>query len=140
MADLSRYLKAQELDYETALSEMKAGYKTSHWMWYIFPQIIGLAQSRTSIYYSVQNLDEAREYMADPVLGAHMNEICDVLLSLESSDATHIFGTPDDRKLCSCMTLFREACPENDRFSRVLDKFFAGEADRRTIELIGWRG
>ena len=139
MADLSRYLIAQEQDYETALKEIRAGYKRSHWMWYIFPQIIGLGQSRTSIYYSLQNLEDARAYLADPVLGSRMNEICDALRGLESSDASYIFGSPDDMKLKSSMTMFREACPENDRFQKVLDKFFEGECDRRTIELISWR-
>lgn len=140
MADLTKYLKAQEQDYDIALKEIKAGYKRSHWMWYIFPQIIGLGESRTSIYYSIQNLEEAKEYMDDPVLGAHMNEICDALLALETSDAHYVFGSPDDMKLKSSMTLFKEACPENERFQRVLDKFFGGEADRRTIELISWKG
>ncbi len=140
MGDLSRFLKAQEQDYDVALKEMQEGYKRSHWMWYIFPQIIGLGQSRTSTYYSIQNIEEAREYMADEVLGTHMNEICDALLALETSDAGYVFGNPDDMKLRSSMTLFREACPDNDRFQRVLDKFFEGEADRRTIELIAWRG
>lgn len=137
--DLSRYLKAQAQDFDVALKEVKEGYKRSHWMWYVFPQIIGLGQSRTSIYYSIKNLDEAKAYMADPVLGKNMNDICMALISLETSDPSYVFGSPDDMKLKSCMTLFREACPENDLFQLVLDKFFGGDADRRTIEIISWK-
>lgn len=137
--DLSRFIKAQEQDFQIALEEVRNGRKTSHWMWYVFPQIIGLGQSRTSIFYSIHELDEAKAYMADPILGAHMNEICEVLMEIPNNDATYIFGTPDDLKLKSSMTLFRAACPENGIFEKVLDKFFAGEGDRRTIELISWR-
>lgn len=137
--DLSRFVKAQAQDFDVALEEIKAGYKKSHWMGYVFPQIVGLGQSRTSIYYSIQNLDEAKAYMEDELLGGHMNAILDALLSIESCDATYVFGTPDDLKLKSSMTLFMEAVPENERFQKVLDKFFAGESDARTIELISWR-
>jgi len=137
--DLSRYLKAQEQDFEVALKELKEGYKRSHWMWDIFPQIIGLGQSKTSIYYSIKNLDEARAYMEEPTLSAHMLAVCEALLGLETNDATYIFGTPDDMKLQSSMTLFKEACPEIDLFQKVLDKYFGGASDRRTIEIISWK-
>ena len=137
--DLNRFKKAQEADYEKALAEIRSGKKVSHWMWFIFPQIIGLGQSRMSIYYSLKNLDEAKEYMKDPVLSARMNEVCTALLELDCEDATEIFGTPDDYKLRSSMTIFKTACPDNAVFQMVLDKFFEGKEDRRTIELIGWR-
>ncbi len=137
--DINRYIRAQQEDYETALKEIKAGYKKSHWMWFMFPQIIGLGQSRTSIFYSIKNKDEAVEYMNNEILGSRMNEVCDALLSLEENDATVIFGTPDDMKLRSSMTLFAECCPENERFQKVLDKYFDGEKDPRTIEIIAWR-
>ena len=137
--NLQKFIDAQAKDFETALREVKAGCKTSHWMWFIFPQIIGLAQSRTSIFYSIQNLEEASLYMADETLSAHMNEICNALLELDGNDAHKIFGYPDDMKLHSCMTLFAQACPDNDIFKKVIDKYFEGEEDRRTIELIGWK-
>lgn len=137
--DLSRYKKAQDQDYEVALKEMKEGYKRSHWMWYIFPQIIGLGQSRTSIYYSIKNLDEARAYMADETLGAHMLEICEALYASGQTDATHVFGTPDDMKFRSSLTLFKQACPEQEIFGKLLDRFFEGKEDPRTLECISWR-
>lgn len=137
--DLERYLKAQENDYGRALSEVKKGYKSSHWMWFIFPQIIGLGQSRTSILYSIRSLDEAKAYMENEVLAARMNEICNALLELKTDNATDIFGTPDDMKLHSSMTLFAEADPDNDIFMKVIDKFFGGKKDSRTLEIIGWK-
>jgi len=137
--DLNRFKAAQETDYEKALSEIKKGRKESHWMWFIFPQIIGLGTSRASVFYSLKNLDEAKDYMKDELLGARMNEVCIELLKLDSDNATEIFGTPDDYKLQSSMTIFKKACPDNAVFQMVLDKFFEGKEDRRTIELIGWR-
>ena len=138
-ADLSRYLKAQEADYEVALKELKEGYKRSHWMWDIFPQIIGLGQSKTSIYYSIKNLEEAKAYMEEPVLREHMLSVCEALIGLESNDASYIFGSPDDLKLRSSMTLFKTACPEEEIFQKVLDKFFNGQPDPRTLEIISWK-
>lgn len=137
--DLSRYTEAQAKDFATALKEVKEGYKKSHWMWFIFPQIIGLGQSRTSILYSIQNIEEARAYMQNETLASNMNEICNALLELETNDANGIFGYPDDVKLQSSMTLFSEACPDNDVFVKVLEKYFEGKKDTRTLELIGWK-
>lgn len=137
--DLERYLKAQENDYEKALKEVKDGFKQSHWMWFIFPQIIGLGQSRTSILYSIRSLDEAKAYMENEVLAARMNEVCNALLELPGNNATEIFGTPDDMKLHSSMTLFSEACPDNDVFMKVIQKYFEGKKDSRTLEIIGWK-
>lgn len=137
--DLERYLKAQENDYERALKEVKDGFKQSHWMWFIFPQIIGLGQSRTSILYSIRSLDEAKAYMENETLASRMNEICNALLEVKTDNATDIFGTPDDMKLHSSMTLFAEADPDNDVFMKVIDKFFGGKKDSRTLEIIGWK-
>ena len=137
--DLTRYIKAQAQDFDVALSELKAGFKKSHWMWYVFPQIIGLGQSRTSIFYSIKNIDEARAYMEEPTLRANMLAACEALVALETNDATYVFGSPDDIKLQSSMTLFKEACPELDIFGRVLDKFFDGKSDPRTLEIISWK-
>lgn len=137
--DLSRYLEAQNKDYEVALKEIKEGYKRSHWMWYIFPQILGLGQSRASVLYSIKDINEARAYMEDDTLRTRLIEVCEALLSLETNDASYIFGTPDDMKLRSSMTLFNAATPEVEVFQKVLDKFFAGAPDPRTLEIISWR-
>lgn len=134
--DLSRFHKAHQNDYERALREVKDGNKRTHWMWYIFPQIAGLGMSRTSQFYSIANLGEAKAYLADEVLGAHLIELCEVLLSLEINSATRIFHTPDDMKLKSCMTLFEKAAPEQEIFSKVLDKFFGGKRDVRTLDIL----
>ena len=137
--DLSRYKEAQAKDFEIALNEIKAGQKKSHWMWYIFPQITGLGESRSGVLHSIKDLEEAKAYIADEELGKNLIKCCEELLKLETNDATKIFGTPNDIKLQQSMTLFKEACPENDIFQKVLDKFFEGKSDRRTREIISWR-
>ena len=133
---LEKYLTAHERSYKQALKEIKNGQKRSHQMWYIFPQIQGLGYSDISKYYAINNLDEAKLYMANEILRSHMCEICETLLSLESCDATEVMGYPDDMKLQSSMTLFSLSNPEYDIFSRVLEKFFAGEKDHRTLDII----
>lgn len=136
--DLSRFVKAQEQDYATALAEIKSGRKRSHWMWYIFPQIAGLGFSSTAQYYAIKNLGEAVAYLQNELLGSRLTEICDALLALSSNNASEIFGYPDDMKLRSSMTLFEAAsCSTENIFAQVLDKFFAGERDERTLEIIG---
>ena len=132
---LNRFLTAQERSYDAALAEIKAGRKRTHWMWYIFPQIAGLGMSSTAQYYSIQDRLEAEEYMAHPVLGARLLEISRALLTLESSDATAVMGYPDDLKLRSCMTLFAQVC-DDPVFEAVLDKFFGGHPDSRTLALL----
>lgn len=134
---LDRFIKGHNMDYETALSEIKAGRKRSHWIWYIFPQIHGLGMSRTSEIYSIESLDEAKEYMDNELLKNHMLEICNALLGLEESDPTKVMGCPDDLKLRSSMTLFAEATPEYDVFQKVLDKYYGGKRDKKTLEIIG---
>ena len=134
---LDRFVKGHNLDYETALSEIKAGRKRSHWIWYIFPQIHGLAMSRTSEIYSIESLDEAKEYMNNELLKNHMLEICNALLGLDESDPAKVMGYPDDLKLRSSMTLFAEATPEYDVFQKVLDKYYGGKRDKKTLEIIG---
>lgn len=135
--DLSRFINAQVSSYETALAEVKNGLKVSHWMWYIFPQISGLGHSSTARYYAIKDLGEARAYMADPVLGPRLIEISSELLKLKTNSASGVFGPIDDLKLRSCMTLFKEASPECDVFSKVLDKFYRGSADSMTLSIIG---
>lgn len=135
-SSLNRFISAQESTYETALREVKNGRKQSHWMWFIFPQIQGLGQSETSRFYAIKNLTEAQEYLRHPILGKRLIQICEGLLAQDVKNATQIFGSPDDRKLCSCMTLF-SALPESDKtFNKVLAIFFDGIKDRNTLDRI----
>ena len=133
MADLERFLKAQEYSYDTALKEIKNGKKVSHWMWYIFPQIEGLGTSSTAMYYAIKDKEEAEEYISNPVLWNRILEISSALLSIDSSDPYEVMGYPDNRKLKSSMTLFYEVSG-NEIFKKVLDKFYNGEEDGFTLE------
>lgn len=135
-SDLSRFLKAQEYSYDQALREIRAGRKRSHWMWYIFPQIQGLGFSSTAQYYAIQDLSEAKDYLAHPILGARLKEISEALLELDGLSAHQIFGYPDDLKLCSCMTLFRMADLDCDIFEKVLEKYYDGEPDNLTVRIL----
>ena len=133
--DLSRFHKAQQGSYETALAEIRSGRKRSHWIWYIFPQIQGLGFSSTAQYYAIENLEEAKAYLADPVLRERLLAISYALLALDSCDPSEVMGYPDDLKLRSSMTLFSLAEPECTVFRDVLDKFYGGREDERTIDL-----
>jgi uncharacterized protein (DUF1810 family) len=137
MNDLKRFLEAQENDFETALAEIRRGRKQSHWMWYIFPQIAGLGFSPTSKFYAIKDRAEAEFYLSHPVLGARLIEISEALLEIDGKTANQIFGSPDDVKLKSSMTLFGALDDTNPVFQRVLDKYFNGEKDGRTLQLIG---
>lgn len=134
MCDLKRFKEAQEGVYDRALEEVKAGRKTSHWMWYIFPQFQGLGRSATSEFYGIKSLDEARAYLADELLGSRLREISSALLDLEASDAKGVFGSTDAMKLKSSMTLFDLVSP-GDVFGRVLDKYYEGKRSGRTLKL-----
>ncbi len=136
MNDLKRFLDAQENDFERALAEMKRGRKQSHWMWYIFPQIAGLGSSETSRFYAVKARAEAELYLAHPVLGARLVRISEALLEIEGKTANQIFGSPDDVKLKSSMTLFGALKNTNPVFQSVLDEYFNGTNDLRTLQLI----
>ncbi len=129
-------MDAQNKDYSIALEEIKRGRKSTHWMWYIFPQILGLGFSETSKYYAIRNIQEANEYLKHPVLGNRLINICRILLDQEGNDANNIFGSPDDMKLKSSLTLFATLKETNPVFQLVLDKFFNGKLDDRTIEII----
>lgn len=131
--NLNRFLEAQSDAYETAYSEICAGRKRSHWMWYMFPQLKGLGRSATSEYYGIDGISEAKEYLAHPVLRNRLMEITQALIRLDTNDAHRIFGTPDDKKLRSCMTLFDIVSP-NDIFNDVLTKFFDGDKDCKTLK------
>jgi len=134
--DLSRFLEAHQKDYLQALLEVKAGRKYTHWMWYIFPQIVGLGRSRTAAFYSISDLGEAKAYLENKVLGAHTMELCEALMALPNCSAYAVFGSPDDMKLKSCMTLFEQADPTQKLFGEVLDKYFGGERDAMTLEIL----
>ena len=136
MSDLTRYLKAQERTHAAALRELQSGYKMSHWSWWEIPQIIGLGMTSTSREYAIRDLEEAKEYLNNDTLRTHLLELCEALLSLKSSDAEEVMGYPDDLKLRSCMTLFLTADPGCGTFQAVLDKFFGGKPDVRTIEIL----
>ena len=135
MHDLDRFLKAQADSYETALKEIRSGKKGSHWMWYIFPQLKGLGRSEMAAYYGIANGQEADAYLSHPILGRRLQEISMALLALDTSDAETVFGYTDQMKLHSCMTLFYEVS-HFLVFKRVLDKFFDGERDPRTVAML----
>ncbi len=133
---LTRFLDAQNQVYLRALSEIRAGRKTLHWMWYVFPQLKGLGHSETSQFYGLDGLEEAAAYLAHPVLGRNLIEISCALLELRGRTATEIFGSPDDLKLRSSMTLFANFEDTDPVFAAVLDIFFDGKQDSRTMEMI----
>ena len=133
---LDRFLKAQESTYDRALAEIRSGRKTSHWMWYIFPQVKGLGFSPTSEYYGISGIREAKEYINHPLLRKRLIEISEALCSLDETDPEIVMGYPDDLKLCSCMTLFSEAAQEEDVFARVLKQYFKDQKDTETLKRI----
>lgn len=132
---IQRFIEAQKRSYDTALEEIKRGKKRSHWMWYIFPQMKGLGHSSTAQYYGIEDRKEAEEYLAHPILGSRLLEISKELLKLESNDPRAVMGEPDNWKLKSCMTLF-EIVSNEPVFGEVLDKFFGGERDKVTVEML----
>ena len=134
--NLERFVSRQKDSYNTAYKELSQGMKQSHWMWWIFPQIIGLGMTSISKEYSIKSIEEARAFLDHPYLGKNLKEICKVMLHIESNDASHVMGYPDDLKLCSSMTLFIEADPEERLFQQVLDKFFNGRKDSRTLDIL----
>ena len=134
--DLERFLDAQSSVYEQALAELRAGQKRSHWMWFVFPQIEGLGHSSTSTRYAIRSLEEARAYLKHPLLGSRLRECAEAVYSVEGRTASDIFGFPDDLKLRSCMTLFAAVAEPESVFLRVLEKYFQGKQDERTLQLL----
>lgn len=138
--DLKRYVKEYETDYDTALREIRNGRKESHWMWYIFPQLKGLGMSYMAEYFGMSGIDEAKAFLNDPYLGIRIKEISSALLSLKTNDALAVMDYPDNLKLKSSMTLFALASDSDTSnenvFKQVLDKYFNGEYDNLTIELL----
>jgi uncharacterized protein (DUF1810 family) len=135
--DLSRFTEAHRRSYQTALAEIRGGRKRSHWMWYIFPQIHGLGYTSTSRHYAIRSLEEASAFLDDPYLGGNLREICMALLALETDDPRLVFGSPDDLKLRSSMTLFALVSGEDSVFQQVLDKYYGGRPDRLTLDILG---
>ena len=137
MNGLMRFYLAQETKYAIALAEIQAGRKQNHWIWYIFPQIAGLGRSETAQFYALKDVNEAKLFLEDPVLGKRLREITQALLELEELTIYAVMGTPDDMKVKSCMTLFAEIDTQPDAiFQQVLDKYYAGEKDLLTLELM----
>ena len=133
MNNLDRFISVQNYVYEEALAEIKQGEKKSHWMWFIFPQIIGLGESDNAIYYSIVNIEEATKFLSHEVLGKRLREITNELLKLKTNDPEEIFGEIDAMKLKSSMTLF-DCVEENSIFDVVLKKYFNGQRDELTLE------
>lgn len=138
--NLQRFVEAQSNTYATALAELKAGRKQTHWMWFIFPQLAGLGRSATAQRYALADIDEARSYLEHPLLGPRLEACAQALLAWGERSATQIMGSPDDMKLRSSMTLFALAAPQKRIFADVLQAFFAGQADDHTLELLGATG
>jgi uncharacterized protein (DUF1810 family) len=132
--DLQRFLEAQNSCFERVCSELREGRKQSHWMWFIFPQLQGLGRSPMAIRYAISSKQEAQAYVNHSILGPRLRHCTELVLSVEGRPIQHILGTPDDLKFRSSMTLFMIAAPENSLFKDALEKYFAGEPDRLTIE------
>ena len=134
--DLSRFVDAQATAYSTALAELRAGHKRTHWIWFVFPQLKGLGRSTTADHYGLSGLEEARAYLAHPLLGERLREVTTAMLVHESQSASVVLGELDAMKFRSCMTLFSRVEPSESLFGAALERFFNGEADARTLELL----
>lgn len=134
--DLQRFLTAQEPVYPTVVAELLAGHKQSHWMWFIFPQLGGLGNSSMAQRYALRDLEEARAYLAHPVLGARLRVCAELVLAVDGRTISEILGAPDDKKLCSCATLFATVTDEGSVFEWLLAKYYDVAEDERTLELL----
>jgi uncharacterized protein (DUF1810 family) len=134
---LKRFVDAQRENYAIALNQVRQGYKRSHWMWYVFPQLVGLGSSEIARRYGIRNLGEAEAYLEHPLLGSRLREIVAAVLAVEGRSAHDIFGSPDDLKLRSCCTLFSLVSPPGSDFERVIAKYFGGARDPVTLRLLG---
>jgi uncharacterized protein (DUF1810 family) len=135
--DLDRFVDAQRDTYAEAIAEIRSGRKRSHWMWFVFPQIAGLGRSATSRRYAIRSAAEAEAYLAHPILGPRLRESAEAVLAVERRSALEMFGSPDDLKLRSCVTLFAIVSPPGSVFERVLGRYFGGERDSTTLRLLG---
>lgn len=134
--DLQRFVAAQDRVWRDVLAELRAGAKTSHWMWFVFPQLAALGRSSTAKFYGLRGIGEAQAYAAHPVLGPRLRECCTILLSLQGPSAHDIFGGIDELKLKSCLTLFERAWPQEPVFGECLQRYFGGERDALTVSLL----
>ncbi len=134
--NLHRFLEAQEPIYDTVLDELRAGRKSSHWIWFIFPQITGLGRSGTAQQFSITSLDEAKAYLQHPVLGPRLRACTQLMLDVNGRNAEEIFGYPDHLKFRSCMTLFLTATTDNTLFKAALLKYFDGKPDQVTLDIL----
>ncbi|KQV16456.1 calpastatin [Rhizobium sp. Root1203] len=134
--ELDRFIDAQNVIYDKALAELAAGRKRSHWMWFIFPQIAGLGSSVMAEKYAIRSVEEASRYLADPILGSRLRRCVDAVLAVRDRSANEIFGSPDDLKLRSSMTLFSAISDYGSPFHKVIDQFYEGQFDARTIQLL----
>ena len=134
--DMARFTSAQAGVYDYALAELRHGQKRTHWMWYIFPQLDGLGHSTTSKHFAIKSVEEARQYLDHPILGARLLECAEAILAIKGRSVSEIFGFPDDAKLRSSMTLFAHVSAPDSVFVRVLDKFFNGKQDAKTLHLM----
>lgn len=135
--NLQRFVDAQAGVYQDVLAELRSGAKRSHWMWFIFPQLAGLGRSSMAQHYAIASLAEARAYLAHPLLGGRLRECTDILLGLQGVSAHQVFGSPDDMKLHSSLTLFAQAAPQEPRFTQCLARYYGGVADAATLGLLG---
>lgn len=133
--DLQRFIYEQSINHDIAKAEILSGRKREHWMWYTFPQLLGLGKSKISVYYAIKSIDEAKAYIQNDTLRSNLVELCTLLLIIPQNDPSEVFCYPDDMKLKSSMTLFELCSPEIPVFGEVLDKFFGGERDSKTLEI-----
>jgi uncharacterized protein (DUF1810 family) len=138
-SDLVRFLDAQDQIYAQVIEELTSGRKQTHWMWFIFPQLVGLGRSAMAQHYAIRDLGQAGRYLGDSILGPRLRQVVKLMIGQKGRSAFEILGSPDDMKFRSCLTLFREAASENsDRtlFTKALDQFYRGQPDGRTLELL----
>ncbi len=134
--ELTRFISAQEMVYSRVISELRNGRKRTHWMWFIFPQIDGLGNSSTTKRYAIKSIKEAEQYLNHPILGKRLKECAEAILAIEGRSISEIFGYPDDLKLKSSVTLFSSLADSHPIFSSIIDKYFNGEQDIRTIKIL----
>jgi uncharacterized protein (DUF1810 family) len=135
--NLLRFVEAQRPVFARAMEELRAGHKSSHWMWFIFPQLHGLGRSETAMRFAISGAAEARAYLQHELLGPRLEQSVSIILQHSDKSALEMLGSPDDLKLRSCLTLFANIAPDRPQFQLALDQFFAGEADARTLLLLG---
>ena len=134
--DLQRFVQAQEPRMDDVASELRAGRKRTHWMWFVFPQLRGLGHSPMARHFGIASRDEAVAYLAHPVLGPRLRDCVELVLAVRGRTAHEVFGSPDDLKLCSCLTLFRDIDGPGGAFARALEKYCDGEPDAATLDLL----